>query len=134
MSSSDNNGKNDDDITTVSVDDPSSDSVMRENLVLKKSFFSRSNQSLGRAIYQAATMGGFRNQNGNDHFDDVVEMTHIRSVKDPVVNLVDDHHLPQISEPSMLIEDAIRNAVYASLPALIHGRKWMLLYRYPIQG
>ncbi|XP_061344709.1 uncharacterized protein LOC133290610 isoform X2 [Gastrolobium bilobum] len=135
--SGDNNDGQNDDITAASAsaagDDPLSDSSMKENLVVKKSLFSRSKQSLGRAIHQAVRMGGFRNQDRRDSyetkFDDGhgVEMRQLQPVKEPVVvPLVD--HLPEISEPSMLISDNIRSVVYASLPALIHGRKWILLY------
>ncbi|KAK7247423.1 hypothetical protein RIF29_42306 [Crotalaria pallida] len=125
LSSSDNNSANPDSQNddTTAVDGPSTDSVMKENVVVKKSLFSRGKQSLGRALYQAARMGGLRNQDRSD----AVEMTQMRPVKEPVVvPLVDDK--PLISEPSKLISDSIINAVYASLPALIHGRKWMMLY------
>ena len=59
-----------------------------------------------------------------------VEMKRI--VKEPLAVAVSGvgDHLPQISEPSMLVSEGVRNAVYASLPALIRGRKWFMLYRY----
>lgn len=79
------------------------------------------------SIYKAARMGGFRRDNLENDGHGGVEMKHIQPVKEPAVSLV--NHLPQISEPSMLISDPVRNTVYASLPALIHGRKWLLLYR-----
>lgn len=135
--SGDNNAYSDvqnDDASTAAAggDGPSSDSAMKENLVVKRSLFSKSKQSLGRAVYQAAKMGGFSLQDRRDDFESDghgVEMSHIQPVKEKpvVVPLVD--HLPEISEPSMLISDGLRNAVYASLPALIHGRKWIMLYR-----
>ncbi|KAK7358979.1 hypothetical protein VNO77_00922 [Canavalia gladiata] len=105
------------------------DSFMKENLVVKRSLFSRGKQSLGRAIHQAARMGGFRSRDNNleTKLDEGrgVEMKCIQPVKEPLA--VADH-LPEISEPSMLISDNLSNAVYASLPSLIHGRKWLLLY------
>ncbi|KHN14549.1 Oxidation resistance protein 1 [Glycine soja] len=72
-------------------------------------------------------MGGFRNKDGN-YTDEGVEMKHI--VKTPVAVAVAriGDHLPEISEPSMLVSEDVRNVVYASLPALIHGRKWLMLY------
>ncbi|XP_019459667.1 PREDICTED: oxidation resistance protein 1 isoform X2 [Lupinus angustifolius] len=98
-------------------------SIMKENRVAKKSLLSRSKQSIGRVIYQTTRMGGIRDQDRNNN----VEMTQIKPVKEPVVvPLVDD--LPRISEPSKLVSDSIRKVVYDSLPTLIHGRKWMLLY------
>ncbi|XP_027337753.1 TLD domain-containing protein 2 [Abrus precatorius] len=110
---------------------PLPDSSLKENGG-KKSLLSRSKQSVGRAIRQAARMGGFRHQDRKDNlqmkFDDGngVEMRPIEPVQETVpVPLVD---LPEISEPSALLSDSIRNVLYASLPSLMHGRKWLLLY------
>jgi hypothetical protein len=49
-------------------------------------------------------------------------------VKESLPVALDD--LPGISEPSVLVSESIRNVLYASLPPLMHGRKWLLLYRY----
>ncbi|XP_027366649.1 TLD domain-containing protein 2-like [Abrus precatorius] len=94
--------------------------------VVKRTLFCRGRQSLGRAIHLATRMGGFRNKDtSSENEERGVEMKRIK--KDPVP-APEAHHLPQISEPSMLISDDVRNAVYASLPTIIHGRKWLLLY------
>ncbi|KAJ7945402.1 oxidation resistance protein 1-like [Quillaja saponaria] len=111
-----------------------SDSAMKENGG-RKSLFSRGKQSLGRAIYQAARISGYHSQerkddskmkidDGNDAKFSGVEMKHIQCAKESA-DLVE---FPDISEPSILLSQRTRNALYASLPALIHGRKWMLLY------
>ncbi|KAI5384449.1 hypothetical protein KIW84_071457 [Lathyrus oleraceus] len=115
-----------DDVSVVENDD-----LMNENLVVKKGLLSRGKQSLGKAIYLAAKMGGFRTQeHGRDNFESDgcgVEMKHIQPLKEvPGVPLVDC--LPDISEPSMLISNSLRNVVYDSLPSLIHGRKWLMMY------
>lgn len=127
LSSSDS-GEKDDVIAAAAGDDI--DERMKENSVVKKGLFSKSKQTLGRAIYKAARMGGIRMLDRRDNLENDghggVEMKHIQPVKEPAVSVSLVNHLPQISEPSMLIWDA----VYASLPALIHGRKWLLLYRY----
>jgi len=124
--------KNDD---GVAGDDDSSlpDSATKESFVVKRSLFSRGRHSLGRAIYQTSRMGGFRSRDSkyNDEgCGGVVEMKRI--VKEPVAVAVAvvDHHLPEFSEPSMLVSDGLRDTLYAALPTLIHGRKWLLLYRY----
>ncbi|XP_057737827.1 uncharacterized protein LOC130955067 [Arachis stenosperma] len=116
------------------------DSSLKENNGGKKSLFSRSKQSLGRVIRQAARIGGFRHQGRKDNNSEMnsdclngsglngVEMNHLSTVKgkeSESVSLVD---MPEISEPSMLLSDAMRSTLYASLPALVHGRKWLLLY------
>ncbi|XP_010437112.1 PREDICTED: uncharacterized protein LOC104720915 [Camelina sativa] len=36
--------------------------------------------------------------------------------------------LPEVSEPSLLLSDQSRRSLYTSLPALVQGRKWILLY------
>ncbi|KAF7839955.1 oxidation resistance protein 1 [Senna tora] len=91
----------------------------------KKSLFSRGKQSLGRAISQAVRISGLRHQERKDDFEKkFVEMRHIQPVEEPMP-LVD---LPEISEPSVLLSEKTRTVLYTSLPALIHGRKWMLLY------
>ncbi|XP_054784225.1 uncharacterized protein LOC129291098 isoform X2 [Prosopis cineraria] len=116
------------------TDIPPSDSAMKENSG-KKSLLSRGKQSLRGAINQAARITRFRTQ---EHTDDVemkldgrhgsqlsgVEMRLVEPKKEHVPS--DD--LPEISEPSVLLSEKTRNVLYASLPALIHGRKWMLLY------
>ncbi|TKY47656.1 Oxidation resistance protein 1 [Spatholobus suberectus] len=115
---------------------PLPDSSLKENGG-KKSLFSRSKQSLGRGIRQAARMGGFRHQDRKDNaemkHDDGngskasgVEMRRIEPVEESVT--VPSVDLPEISEPSVLLSDSIRNVLYVSLPPLIHGRKWLLLY------
>lgn len=138
--SGDNNasphGQNDD---IAAADSPLPDSSSMKQNGGKKSLLSRSKQSLGKAIRRAVKIGGFRYHDRKDNFEMKdgdghgsgfadVEMEHIDPVKESVpVPLVD---LPEISEPSVLLSDSTRNVLYASLPALIHGRKWLLLYRY----
>ncbi|KAG2406789.1 uncharacterized protein HKW66_Vig0060460 [Vigna angularis] len=113
---------------------PLPDSLLKEN-VGRKSLFSKSKQSLGRAIRK---IGGFRYHDRRDNLemklDDgsgskvsgVVEMRRIEPVQESVTVPLDD--LPEISEPSVLLSDSMRNVLYVSLPPLIHGRKWLLLY------
>ncbi|XWS41567.1 hypothetical protein CRYUN_Cryun17cG0092900 [Craigia yunnanensis] len=110
-----------------------SDRIMKENGG-RKSLLSRGKQSL-RALYQASRISGYRNQGHKDDSDmksddegdakfDGLEMRHIQDVKEPLA-LGD---LPETSEPSLLLTEKTRNALYASLPALVQGRKWLLLY------
>ncbi|XP_061336603.1 oxidation resistance protein 1-like [Gastrolobium bilobum] len=125
-------GKDDD---KAASDYPLPDSSLKENSG-KKSLFSRSKQSLGRAIRQAARIGGFRYQDRKDNFemkfDDghgskISGVHHIEPVEESVrtMPLVD---VPEISEPSVFLSDSLRSVLYASLPPLMQGRKWMLLY------
>ncbi|XP_022739523.1 uncharacterized protein LOC111291779 isoform X3 [Durio zibethinus] len=110
-----------------------SDTIMKEN-GRRKSLFSRGKQSL-RALYQATRISGYKNQDTKDDSDmksddegdakfDGLEMRHMQNVKEPLA-LGD---LPETSEPSLLLSEKTRSALYASLPALVQGRKWLLLY------
>ena len=38
--------------------------------------------------------------------------------------------LPSMSEPSQLMTEYTRAALYAALPVLSQGKKWVLLYSY----
>ncbi|KAG5241803.1 oxidation resistance protein [Salix suchowensis] len=102
---------------------------------MKKGLFSTGKQTL-RSIYQATRIGGYRSQEskGNsdlknsDEIDDFggLEAKSMlkRNMKEPVA-LGD---LPGISEPSMLLSEKERSILYVSLPAVVQGRKWLLLY------
>ncbi|KAG6657560.1 uncharacterized protein LOC122307237 isoform X2 [Carya illinoinensis] len=100
----------------------------------KKSLFLRGKHSLSKAIYKAARIGGYRNQDrkgdsdmvfdGNDAGISGVEMRHVENEKESV-GLV---KVPDVSEPSLLLSEKSRSALYASLPALVQGRQWLLLY------
>ncbi|KAE7998088.1 hypothetical protein FH972_002666 [Carpinus fangiana] len=111
----------------------SDDTAMKESGG-KKSLFSRGKQSLGRAISKAARISGYRNQDrkgdsemkvdGSDALTAEVEMRDIQNEKESedLVKVAD------ISEPSLLLSEKTRTFLYASLPALVQGRKWLLIY------
>ncbi|XVE83145.1 hypothetical protein DITRI_Ditri16bG0063900 [Diplodiscus trichospermus] len=112
--------------------DTSSDTIRKENGG-RKSLLSRGKQSL-KALYQAARINGYRNQDRKGDYDmksvdegdtkfDGLEMRHVQNTKEQASG-----ELPEISEPSLLLTEKTRNALYASLPALVQGRKWLLLY------
>ncbi|KAI5406055.1 uncharacterized protein LOC127082915 isoform X1 [Lathyrus oleraceus] len=104
---------------------PLTDSSLKDNGG-RKSLFSRSKQSVGSAIRRAARIGGFRNHNRKDNNDNDLEVKHQDMRKESLPVSLDD--LPRISEPSVLVSESMRNVLYASLPPLMHGRKWLLLY------
>ncbi|XP_058786973.1 uncharacterized protein LOC131661448 [Vicia villosa] len=110
---------------------PLTDSSMKENGG-KKSLFTRGKQSVGIAIRRAARIGRFRHHGPKDNNDNNLEVKHqdrrkeSLPMKESLPVSLDD--LPRISEPSVLVSESIRNVLYASLPPLMHGRKWLLLY------
>lgn len=120
-----------------------SNSGMKENGG-RRSLFSKGKQTLSKVVYQAARIGGYRNQDrrgdsdlkidGDNSVNDAkfggVEREHIQKVNEP-----DDlSDLPDVSEPSLLLSANTRTALYASLPALVQGRKWLLLYRSELES
>ncbi|MED6224322.1 hypothetical protein PIB30_082869 [Stylosanthes scabra] len=131
-------GQSDGKVASGDGDSPLPDSSMKESNGGKKSLFSRSKQSLGRAI--RARIGGFRHlgrkenssemnsDDGNGSGLNGVEMNHLVPVKGKESESVSLVNMPEISEPSMLLSDVMRRTLYAYLPALVHGRKWLLLY------
>ncbi|XP_040369818.1 uncharacterized protein LOC121048946 [Rosa chinensis] len=114
--------------------DSLSDSAVKANSG-KRSLFSKGKHTLSKAMYQAARFGGYRSQerkgnldvkgdDANDSEFTGVEMRHMHKAQKPVASV----HLPDISEPSLLLTEKTRIVLYSSLPALVQGRQWLLLY------
>lgn len=114
---------------------PASETITKDN-GRKKSLFSKGKQSLSRAMYQAAKFGGFRSQgsdrkgNSNLKYNDGNDIKVVGDEFKPVHNMNEPArtNIPDISEPSVLLSEKTRSALYLSLPALVQGRKWVLLY------
>nr|DAD41147.1 TPA_asm: hypothetical protein HUJ06_015470 [Nelumbo nucifera] len=116
--------------------EPATDLLIKGNIG-RKTLFSRGKQSLSRVMYQAARLSGNRNQ-APEHKDDYnmknddgnssklvgLELRPVQTSREAVPRVT----LPDISEPSMLLSEKTRSALYVSLPALVQGRKWVLLY------
>ncbi|KAJ6740844.1 NUCLEOLAR PROTEIN 7/ESTROGEN RECEPTOR COACTIVATOR-RELATED [Salix purpurea] len=102
---------------------------------MKKGLFSTGKQTL-RSIYQATRIGGYRSQEskGNsdlknsDEIDDFGGLEAKSMLKQNMKEPVALGDLPGISEPSMLLSEKERSILYVSLPAVVQGRKWLLLY------
>ncbi|KAG5529458.1 hypothetical protein RHGRI_029998 [Rhododendron griersonianum] len=117
---------------------PASDSIVIKESSGKRSLFSKGKQSIGRALYQAARLGGYRNQaSGNKGNSDLTisggnNSTVVEDVDIPLQMMsesVDLDNLPEISEPSLLLTEKTRSTLYHALPVLVQGRNWVLLYR-----
>ncbi|KAI5669886.1 hypothetical protein M9H77_19739 [Catharanthus roseus] len=102
----------------------------------RKSLFSRGKQSLGRVIHQAAKLGGFRSQASHKVNSDMVidsaSNSHVsEEVMKPVQPLEEpmpSKDPPEVSEPSLLLSEKTRTVLYAAMPVIVQGRKWLLLY------
>ncbi|KAK4356681.1 hypothetical protein RND71_025652 [Anisodus tanguticus] len=101
----------------------------------KKRILSRGKQSLGKAFHQVARLGGFRNQGSAKGSSEMVfdDGSNSKVGADDQIPLEDMNqkllnNLPETSEPSVLLSEKARIALYASLPVLVQDRKWVLLY------
>ncbi|XP_045812933.1 oxidation resistance protein 1-like [Trifolium pratense] len=124
------NGHNDDkaEPDNNNHNSPLVDSSIEENGG-RKSLFSRSKQSVGRVIRRAVRIRGFRHHDRKDSSNNVeVKLEDRRKESLPIKESLPLDDFPGISEPSVLVSESIRNVLYASLPPLMHGRKWLLLY------
>ncbi|KAL8047160.1 hypothetical protein ABFX02_08G221200 [Erythranthe guttata] len=97
---------------------------------------SRGKQSIRKAFNQAAKIGGLRNQAptrggsdmpaGDGSGDHGIAMITLNESLSSSQNLL--LHLPETSEPSLLLSEKTRSFLYAALPVVVQGRKWVLLY------
>ncbi|XP_059308095.1 uncharacterized protein LOC132059491 [Lycium ferocissimum] len=99
----------------------------------KKRIFSRGKQSLGKALHQVARLGGFRNQGSAKGSSEVVGGSNSKVCEDNQIPSEDMNqkllnNLPETSEPSVLLSEKARIALYAALPVLVQDRKWVMLY------
>lgn len=98
------------------------------------SLFARGRRTLEKSINKAAKISGLRQSSETkvEHraaYEPELSGNDLR----PVRVTKDDNtyfDLPAMSEKSMLLSDNIRAALYFSLPALVKGSNWLLLYRF----
>lgn len=110
-----------------------SKSVPNENSG-RKGILARGKKKLGKVIHKAAKMSGFR-QNSVPEVDcnilkDSELKRHELSPVKVTKNAATLFDLPEMSEPSLLLSHNTRAALYFSLPALVKGQNWLLLYRF----
>lgn len=118
------------------MDGESSAGKMKKEKTGKKSIISRGKHSVGRAISHAARLGGYRNKVSNKENSDFTtdEENDPEVCRDEGIAMqtlkesVPLENLPETSEPSLLLSEKTRGALYVTLPALIQGRNWVLLY------
>ncbi|KAK6923761.1 TLDc domain, partial [Dillenia turbinata] len=100
----------------------------------KKSLLSRGKQTL-RAVYNVARLNGFRNQaserknNNKMAVHDGCDCKFVEGKsgsEDIPSEAVANIDLPETSEPSLLLSDKTRRALYVKLPTLAQGRKWVV--------
>lgn len=118
-----------------SSDTSSSSSVntMKETTtsVAKKSLLSKYKQHF-KNFYQAVKLSkdrkGVNTAEVKTDDDDGLEMKQMQDKHETATTVVQAIIIPETSEPSLLLTDQSRRSLYSSLPALVQGRKWILLY------
>uniref|UniRef100_A0A0D9WNE4 TLDc domain-containing protein n=1 Tax=Leersia perrieri TaxID=77586 RepID=A0A0D9WNE4_9ORYZ len=96
----------------------------------RKGLLSRGKHSIGKIINKAGRIGGFRQKPSYSIDDETVQAesgTPGLELKGSKESSSHDR-LPAMSEPSMLLSETMRTALYTSLPVLVQGRNWMLVY------
>lgn len=108
----------------------------------RRSLMSKGKQSVGRMISHAAHFTGYRHQvtvqksNGEVQHEDESKSRHdrieseIQASTQMAADSVGVQNLPACSDISMLLSEKTRGSLYTSLPALVQGRNWVLLYRF----
>jgi hypothetical protein len=106
----------------------------------KKGFISQGKQSIGKIFNKAARIGGLgpnseleSEGNSIDNTEAVAQEPEHETAPATVPGLAESAQqqsdAPLMSDPSVLMSEDMRTALYSSLPVLVQGRHWMLLYR-----
>ncbi|KAD7478447.1 hypothetical protein E3N88_01583 [Mikania micrantha] len=126
---------NDNQSVDANKTDSSSANVLVKENSGKKGIFSRGKQSIGKALSQAARFGtGYRYHSSGKintelKVDDGKETASQFGANEGVLEQnLNGPKLPNMSEPSQLMTEDTRTALYVALPVLSQGKKWVLLY------
>ncbi|XP_073010173.1 uncharacterized protein [Typha latifolia] len=97
----------------------------------RKSLLSRGKQSIGRVIHKAVRIGGFRQSQETKVDGNIInhsELVEHELRSEVSKEVASEYYLPAMSEPSVLLSEDLQTALYLSLPVLVQGRNWVLLY------
>jgi hypothetical protein len=98
----------------------------------RKGLLSRGKHSIGRIISKAG-LSNFRQKPAysiDGEFTGQTESVAPRFEMRGSKELALHDKLPAMSEPSVLLSEMMRSVLYSSLPVLVQGRNWMLVYRF----
>lgn len=100
----------------------------------RRGILSRGKQTIGRAIYQFARLGGSQKKGSSGETGVVEDESNSKVDRDEGIIMKNIKEggplssLPEISEPSCLLSEKTRMALYAALPVIVKDRKWVMLY------
>ncbi|EPS60158.1 hypothetical protein M569_14646, partial [Genlisea aurea] len=120
----------------IASSETASESASMKEEIRRKSILSRGRRVLGKALHQAARMGGFRQapkSSSDTTFPNSDEASEQDGIAMQTLNAYEtapppDNDLQETSEPSQLISEKTRSFLHSSLPVIVRGRKWLLLY------
>jgi hypothetical protein len=97
----------------------------------RKGLLSRGKHSIGRIISKAG-LGNLRQKQTRIDGEIIGQTESVAprfEMKGSKESTLHDIKLPAMSEPSVLLTEMMRAVLYTSLPVLVQGRNWMLVYR-----
>ncbi|VFQ61957.1 unnamed protein product [Cuscuta campestris] len=101
----------------------------------RRGILSRGKHTIGRAFYQFARLGGSQNKGNSDETGVIEDKGNSKGDRDEegmiMKNMTEGgplSSLPEISEPSYLLSEKTRMALYAALPVIVKDRNWVMLY------
>uniref|UniRef100_A0A0A9DK60 TLDc domain-containing protein n=1 Tax=Arundo donax TaxID=35708 RepID=A0A0A9DK60_ARUDO len=95
----------------------------------RKGLLSRGKHSIGKIINKAGQLSNFRQKPTHSIDGEILGQTESTRLepKGSKESALHDK-LPAMSEPSMLLSEMMRAALYTSLPVLVQGKNWILVY------
>ncbi|VFQ70144.1 unnamed protein product [Cuscuta campestris] len=100
-----------------------------------RGILSRGKQTIGRAFYQFSRLGGSQNKGNSDETGVIEDKGNSKGDRDEEGMIMKNmkeggplSNLPEISEPSYLLSEKTRMALYAALPVIVKDRNWVMLY------
>jgi hypothetical protein len=97
----------------------------------RKGLLSRGKHSIGKIMSKAGRLSNFRQKPTHSINGEIIDQTESvvpgSELKRPRESACDE--LPAMSEPSILLAEKMQADLYSSLPILVQGKNWMLVYR-----
>ncbi|TVU12010.1 hypothetical protein EJB05_45628 [Eragrostis curvula] len=96
----------------------------------RKGLLSRGKHSIGKLMSKAGRLSNFRQKPTHSINGEIIDQTESVSPGSELKRSKESTYdeLPEMSEPSMLLSERMRAILYSSLPVLVHGKNWMLVY------
>ncbi|KAK3131991.1 hypothetical protein QOZ80_6AG0514290 [Eleusine coracana subsp. coracana] len=96
----------------------------------RKGLLCRGKHSIGKIMSKAGRLGNFRQKPTHSINGEIVGQTESVAPGSELKGSKESAYdkLPAMSEPSMLLSEKMQTVLYSSLPVLVQGKSWMLVY------